>query len=170
MIADLIRKLSNGDTLACLAKVISIDDDYTCTVSPVNGDADILEVRIVPDGKTGIKLTPRIGSIVIVDMLSNNHAYIAMVSEIDEATIKVDDKHLIFSSGGLEVISQTSNLGDEIKNIADYLDKLTTILLNLKVLTPVGPSTGLFPDNIIDITKLKVDLALTSQKLKQVLK
>lgn len=155
-IQEAIRKLANTNdqvySLICKVKSVS---GNTCDVTPVNGDADILEVRIFPsDAKSGLLLKPRVGSIVIVTFLNKNQAFISMTSEIESISVK-------------NTLYDLSKVMDEFVDVVSgMIDAMNRLVVN----TPAGPSAGLGPNSVADFQKSKVDLNLFKNKLNNILK
>lgn len=87
-IKDAIRILSKTDdayySYAC--KVLSVTGNL-CDCEPINGDADLLEVRLIADDKTGILIVPKVGSTVLVTMINKMTGYVAMFSEVDSIAL-----------------------------------------------------------------------------------
>lgn len=87
------------DSIRMLAKTDDVFYSYPCTVDsvnttnktcdclPLNGDADLLEVRLIADDKTGILITPTVGSVVIVTMINKMTGYVSMFSEVDSIAL-----------------------------------------------------------------------------------
>jgi hypothetical protein len=92
-IQDSVRKLaniSNVSTLACKVESVNINDK-TCYCIPINGDADIPNVRIMAQNEKGFLLVPKVGSVVIISFLTDSDAYISMVSEVSEIQLNGDN-------------------------------------------------------------------------------
>lgn len=77
-------------SLPCRVKSV---DGFNCVCSPINGDPDILDVRLVADDESEDKyvLIPKVNSVVLVAFLNNNAGYLAMVSEVDSVFYKNGD-------------------------------------------------------------------------------
>lgn len=150
-----IQKLADkGDqTYSLICRVDSVSGIYA-DVSPVNGDAQILDVRIFPsDASSGFLLRPKSGSLVMVSFINKNQAFISMVSEIESFSI---------STG--QDLSKT--MDDLINVVGGMIDAMNRLVVN----TPVGPSAGLGPNSIADFQKSKADLSVFKNKLNTILK
>lgn len=55
-----------------------------CNCTPIDGGAVIINVRLMADNKTGILITPKNNSVVIVTMINKYTGYVSMFSEVDE--------------------------------------------------------------------------------------
>ena len=174
MILNLIKELSNNDdqsSIICTVK--SVDEGKnTCDVSPINGNADLLDVRLrasVTDLE-GVIYIPTIGSDVIVTYLEGQgQSFVTMMSTIDKVVWKIKDKIMTLDNNGLKIKGNTSDFAEEVLNLYDIVSDLTTEILNLKVLTAVGSSTGLMPDNITNLTKSKIKLATSKNKISKII-
>lgn len=110
-IGDLIRKLAKTDeelySLPC--KVVEVSGEVA-EVAPLNGDANILDVKITSGASsTPLLITPLKDSVVIVTFLSKDTAFISLYSEIETIQLRGDQY------GGLI----------KIEELKTNLDKLT---------------------------------------------
>lgn len=89
-IKDSIRKLAtpNHSAYSVVCTVDSVDvGDLTCYCIPINGDADLVGVRLMADVQSGFLLTPKVGSIVVVAFLTDSSSYVSMVSQVSEVQL-----------------------------------------------------------------------------------
>jgi hypothetical protein len=140
---DLMRELakSGEEIYSVVGKVKSIDDTKrTCVVEPINGDADLLDIRVQAEQQisTGIYIKPKVNSDVLVTFLSKNTGYVALCSEVDSIeikigtqTIKIDGTNGMDISGFLKVASATSDLKSAIGELIDAIGSLVLV-------TPAG--------------------------------
>jgi hypothetical protein len=92
--------------VAC--KVSDIDlATFTCTCTPINGDAEFFDVLLNADADKGFTLIPKDNSVVIVQQTSQATAYVSMVSEVDQiylagdangGLVKIDDLKLQYDT------------------------------------------------------------------------
>jgi hypothetical protein len=92
--------------VAC--KVSNIDlATFTCTCTPINGDAEFFDVLLNADADKGFTLIPKDGSVVIVQQTSQATAYVSMVSKVDQiylagdangGLVKIDDLKLQYDT------------------------------------------------------------------------
>jgi hypothetical protein len=92
--------------VAC--KVSDIDlATFTCTCTPINGDAEFFDVLLNADADKGITLIPTDNSVVIVQQTSQATAYVSMVSKVDQiylagdangGLVKIDDLKLQYDT------------------------------------------------------------------------
>lgn len=147
-IQDSIKKLAanQDEVYSCIAKVIKVND-ATVDVDPLSGDATIFDVRLQSNIKQsdGLLIKPKNGSFVIVTFINKNVATVTGMAEIDSIEFSNPNvKALVDKAVSLEV--KNIDLSKEISSMFDKIDSLITLISNIKVLTPVGPSTGLTPD------------------------
>ena len=80
------------------AKVVAVDEEErTCEVAPLSGDADIPDVRLTASIDTeivgGVVFIPKIGSSVIVSFLdtSDTEAYVSSFGEVEKVIVKFSE-------------------------------------------------------------------------------
>ena len=56
-------------------------------IEPLDGSAELQDVRIIADDSATFKATPKVGSVVICTFLDNDNAFISQLSEVDKYTI-----------------------------------------------------------------------------------
>ena len=84
---DALRSITkqNNDGFSKVCTVDSVDlTNLTCYCVPINGDADIQEVRLMANIENGFLLIPEVDSVVVVSFLSDSSAYVSMVSKVSE--------------------------------------------------------------------------------------
>jgi len=93
-IGDLIKQLAaNSEEVYSLpCKVVSIDSDNLAELEPLNGDPNLLAVRLIAGAsESPLLITPVIGSAVIATFLSRNTAFISLYSEVESVEIRGGD-------------------------------------------------------------------------------
>lgn len=89
-----IQALSGLNDIAfegVLCKVSDIDlATFTCTCTPINGDAEFFNVLLNADADKGFTLIPANNSVVIVQQYSTASAYVSMVSKVDQIYLAGD--------------------------------------------------------------------------------
>jgi hypothetical protein len=118
-IADAIRTMSkpNISAFGIVCTVSEIDlDELTCYCEPINGDADIVGVRLMADIQNGFLLTPSINSIVVVSFLSDSSAYVSMVSKVSE--VQLNGKNF---NGLIKIDQQTAKLNQLVTELQAQL-------------------------------------------------
>src|SRR5687768_8991287 len=98
-IRDLLKQIIHDEfteMYGVVCTVTSLDEaENTCVCSPINGDADFIDVRLQADPGNGLLMLPAVGSKVIVQPLNNFTGYVSMFSAVDSF------KFLDGSYGGL---------------------------------------------------------------------
>jgi len=98
-IRDLSKSNNNSYSIVCTVKSVDLTKN-TCYCSPINGDADLVGVRLIADNQTGFLLIPEVDSIVVVSFLSDSSAFVSMVSKVSEIQLNGS------SFGGLVKITE----------------------------------------------------------------
>lgn len=131
-----------------ICKVKEIDStEYTCYCEPIGDYADIRLVKIkLAADKFGFFMVPKLESLVIVSFLSDNSAFISMVTEIDNLVIYIDSNNkldisssgFIFNDGNLDGLVKINSLITKLNNVENLLN---TIVTNINTWIPV-PNDG----------------------------
>ena len=129
-IIKIVEDGQNFEIYSKVCKVISIDKDLnTCDVEPLDGDAELLDVRLTAteENQTGFLVYPEIDSSVIVTFIDKDTAFVSMCTEVEEILINGG------SNGGLI----------KINTLISELNKNNLILDAIKntVSTPI-PEAG----------------------------
>jgi len=79
--------------------------ESTVDVQPINGDAEIFEVKLQAEetDKFGVIPIPKVGSKVIISWLSKNVAFVSLIAEIESYLIQIDSVTLFLNSSGIEI-------------------------------------------------------------------
>lgn len=161
-IGDLIRELAKSDDeiYSVICTVSSIKEDKA-TLKPLNGTADLLEVKLIAgDSETPFLITPVIGSVVIATFTSKDTAFISLYSEVESVKIR-GDKY-----GGLvrveELVSKINTLEDKINDLIQKFNSHTHLyapgpsapvpsapVTTLEVPIPVKTSRGDIENDLI---------------------
>lgn len=167
MIADAIRRLSktNDEIYSIIGKVIAVNGS-TCDVEPLTGDATIYDCRLqaFKSDSSGVQITPKLHSIVIVTFLEKHTAYCALFSEIESIEWQIKKRVVKFDNNGLLIRSQNETLLSVLNEILDTSKGILMLLKsNYNVITPVGPSAGVLPNSIaaIELQSQKIELIKT---------
>jgi len=122
-IRQAIQALSGFGDLQYEGVVCNVSDidlaTFTCTCTPINGDAEFYDVLLNADAEKGFTLIPANGSLVIIQQTSQANAYVTMVSKVDQVYLAGD------ANGGLVKV--------QVLNAA--LNNLQTEINTLKTLT-----------------------------------
>jgi len=125
-IAEAIRALSGFDDLQFEAVICTASNvrsnELLCDCKPINGNADFIDVRLNANKKKGFVLVPKENSIVIINQISNEEAYISMVSDVDEVLLAGDD-----NGGLIKVTEQTAKLNQLIAEITANFSAISAL-------------------------------------------
>lgn len=116
------------------ARVIAIDDQ-AISVTPLNDDADILDVKIrvvIDENEAGVMIFPPLESVVLVGLISDTDAYLLACSEVETIVIntgkfrfEVDaEGNAIFDHGEHEGLVKLPALRTEIEKLNNYLNAI----------------------------------------------
>lgn len=121
-IGDLIRQLvvNEDEVYGLVCEVVSIDDDLA-ELKPLNGDPNLLDVKLIAgESKTPLLITPKTGSVVVATFLSKDTAFISVYSEIESIQLRGDQY------GGLikieELVKQLDKLTARVDGIIDAIN------------------------------------------------
>ncbi len=156
-VSDAIKKLAKNDSdTVLIATVESFDvQERTCLVSPIGGQAPLtarLQATIGQD--KGWVIIPSVGSVVIVTMINDETGFVSVCSDIDY----------------IKAANGTADLATELEKMIEVMDETLGAMLNLKVITPAGPSTALTPDSITAITQERTKLSGVKGKILTLIK
>lgn len=115
-----VEELSSCESRICIVSNIN-NTLMTCDCSPVNGDADFIDVLLCVNKKNGFVLIPKDGSFVSVTQLNETDAFVSMVSEVDSILLNGN------ASGGIvKVIDLTTKLNDLVSQLQSQLTLIAT--------------------------------------------
>jgi hypothetical protein len=138
-IRQAIQSLSGMNDLqyegvTCIVSAIDLVA-FTCTCTPINGDAEFFDVLLNADADKGFTLIPKDGSVVIVQQTSQATAYVSMVSKVDQVYLAGD-----INGGLVKVIPLVA----KINAIETQLNAIGTWALTVTpplTLPPLTPTT-----------------------------
>jgi hypothetical protein len=129
-IQEIIQRLADKgqEVYGLICEVVSVDTEKrSCEVKPINGTANIEDVRIQAsyELQEGFWIKPKVGSFVVVNFLDNNNAYIVLTEKIEEFAVKIEGTELLIKND--KVIFNEGAFGGLIK-----IELLTAKLNDLK--------------------------------------
>lgn len=120
---DAIRSIAGTDKISVfgiLATVISVDPgSATCDCDPIDDSATIEGVRLQSGPGNGKLYIPKVGSVVIVHLVSDSEGYVTMFSELDSIQF-LDGSH-----GGL---TKTQELKTQLDKSNEVLSAIANVL------------------------------------------
>lgn len=149
-IKALLKEIIGANPNLPITGIVQSIQGQSCTVKLISG-LDISDVKLkatIDDQSDFILVTPKIGSSVL--MLSSSGDLTNMT------VIKADQFDKIeICQGGFELLIDSSDSKISIKNqsvnLKEIFTDLGTLLKQLKVYTPMGPSGTPLPDSIMAI-------------------
>jgi hypothetical protein len=137
--------------VAC--KVSDIDlATFTCTCTPINGDAEFFDVLLNADADKGFTLIPKDNSVVIVQQTSQATAYVSMVSKVDQIYLAGD------ANGGLVKVQVLNAALNNLQTEINTLKIAITALMAGYAPIDGGAALGVFTSLVlpqINITQIE---------------
>lgn len=168
-IAGLIQRLAdkNQEVFGVICEVVAVDEaKRSCEVVPVNGKANITEVRIQAsyELQEGIFAKPKIGSFVVVNFIDNNNAYVALFDKIEELHIKLEESEILIDKDGITInggalggLVKIEKLLSQLNKIEIAYNDLLNAVKNHNHAHPRGPTTALLaPITIQDLQETEL--------------
>jgi len=143
-IKDAIRELVKTDDVlySVLCKVKSVDTtNNICDCVPINGDADLLEVRLMAQNTNGFLIIPSVDSVVVVTMINKYTGYVAMFSTIEEIQLNGKNYDGVVKIGDL--VDKLNNLENKVNSIINTYNTHTHPYVNVATPATTSPSTSL---------------------------
>jgi len=111
------------------AEVLSVDRaSDTCDVRPLDGGAEILDVRLRTDDGTdgGTVVYPCVGSAVVVSPVNNSRTafYVAMFSRADEIRAEIGSAKMAMDKDGFALEKGTDSLKGLLAELVEQLLKV----------------------------------------------
>lgn len=119
-IKQIIQELADKqeEVYSVVGEVIGLEGTR-CDVRPLNGTADIFDVRLEASEGNAVIVYPKMGSQVVITFISKEAAYLALASEVDK--IELGRK-------ALEKVVKGESLN---KNLEQLIDQFQALLLAL---------------------------------------
>jgi hypothetical protein len=126
---ELIQQLAhNGDEKYSIVGKVKSVDGLVCDVEPINGDADILDVRLVADETEKLfVLIPKVDSIVVVSFITKEVAFISMVSEVSEVKYKIGTSFYSVTSDGHLIQRGDDTLKQVIQLVIEAVQQIVVL-------------------------------------------
>jgi dihydroorotate dehydrogenase len=128
-IKDLLRELVKTDEeiYSKVCKVTAVNG-LSCECEPIDGDTAITEVRLIADESTEFfVLVPAVGSIVMVNFLSNTDAYVSMVSKVTEVKYKIGNVYYSANSSGFLLQKDSDTLKQILTLMVEACEKILVL-------------------------------------------
>ena len=143
-IKEAIRELVKTDDVlySVLCTVKSVDTtNNICDCEPIDGSADLLEVRLMAQNETGFLIIPKIDSVVVVTMINKYTGYVAMFSEIQKIYLNGDNYDGLVKIGDL--VDKLNNLENKVNSIINTYNTHTHPYVNVSSPATTSPSASL---------------------------
>lgn len=127
----LALKHIHNPSFVCTVSEVSLAD-LTCICVPVNGDATLVDVRLISTSANGFLIVPSVDSTVIVSSIDNRTYYVSMFSEVDEIQLNGDT---------YDGLVKVNDLVTKLNNLESKVNSLITAM-NTHVHTGVTTGAG----------------------------
>lgn len=164
--------MNSDQVYSVVGTVTEVDEAArVCTVQPLNGDAELFDVRLQAelDSEDGLVLIPAVGSWVVVTFLEQNTGYVAATGKVDKVMWKVEGQKLEFSKSGLSLSSDQATYTDQVEKMMDTINALIDTLLQFQLATNMGPTVSVMPQVVALLNQHKADFSQVKTKLKTIL-
>lgn len=134
-IADSIRKIAGyapGD--AMVAEVLSVQE-FTCTVllKLINVEKPDVRLNADQDVNKGMVVRPAVGSIVLIEAISETDYYVSMFSEIESFSIKIGSISVEMTDSEIKLNgAQANSYLTDINKLTAELNKIQSDIRSLK--------------------------------------
>lgn len=129
-IKELIRQLADsGQENYCVVGIVKSVEGLSCTVEPVNGDADILDVRLTAGENDDqfFYLIPKLDSVVVVSFLNKHAGYVSMFSEVSEIRAKIGESLYEMDEAGFKIAKGNDTMLEVISLIIESVNQILVL-------------------------------------------
>lgn len=122
------RELARSEMYCVLCKVNSVDTSArTCEVSPLNGKADLFDVRFQAELSLteGVFIEPKVDSTVLVAFINSVQAAVVLCSEVENIYIDTQGD-TIFNGGANDGMVKVIELVQKLNNLEYKVNDLVT--------------------------------------------
>lgn len=154
-IKDLLRTLgeTGEEIYAVLVRVDTVDRQTgTCDCTPLDGDAEIFDVRLQASAGDGVLVVPKEGTTAVVSFLSRTTAFLALASEVEEIRVKIggismvlSGQGAVFNGGELGGLVKIEALEKNLKSLKEYAEAINAALPG--AFTAIGGGTAALGEN-----------------------
>ena len=170
MIEQLIKQIAKSEPMhSVVCKVLSVAESArTCELEPLNGDANLLGIRLQAEiGKDlGLVCIPAVDSFVICTMTGPNDGYVAAFSKVDKWLIKVEDQTIEFTKQGLSWANDQTSLLEQVEAFIKVLSDILETLKSFQLATNMGPTVQVMPQVVIKLNQHSTDLESVKSAIK----
>ncbi|HMO63294.1 MAG TPA: hypothetical protein PKC39_14510 [Ferruginibacter sp.] len=126
---EIVRELiKDGDEERAIVCKVTAVNGMRCECEPVNGNAPILDVRLVADEADKVfVVVPKVNSLVVVEFFNNSAGYVSMVSEVSEVLCKTGDSWYSMTDEGFLIKRGNDSLKDILSLIIQAVNKIVVL-------------------------------------------
>ena len=122
------REFARSEMYCVLCTVNSVDtSERTCEVTPLNGKADLFDVRFQAELSLteGLFIEPKVNSTVLVAFINSVQAAVIMCSEVEN--IYIDTRgDTVFNGGNNDGMVKVGDLVTKLNNLENKVNDLVT--------------------------------------------
>lgn len=130
MIEQILKQLVLGG-MELYSKVCTVEsvNGLTCTCTPVDDDAQLLDVRLAadPNASTYFAPIPKVGSSVIVSFLNKDLAFVTMVCDVDRVEVKIDTMKVVINEK-MEISKGEDSLSKILTDLIAEINKIVVLV------------------------------------------
>lgn len=124
-----IVKNKNEEIYSLACNVLEVDEDKrTITAEPINGNAQIYDVRLQSElsASEGLVIFPKVNSVVIVTFINSMAGFVSLFTEIERVVL--DCEEIAINGGDNKGLVKVEPLTDKINTLENELNNLKTLL------------------------------------------
>ncbi len=132
---EAIRKIAGtipGDAIPC--KVVSVQD-YCCTVKQIENELEIKNVRLnaEQDPAKGFIIKPAMGSVVLIEAISELDYYVSMFSQVQSFSLKIGSISVEINENEIVLNgAQANSYLTDINKLVSEINKIQSDIRSLK--------------------------------------
>lgn len=131
MTKEILKTLVLGDEeiYSKVCTVLSVDG-LTCRVAPVDGDAEIEDVRLTanPTSSKFFAAIPKVGSVVVVTWLTAAVAFVSLVDEVESVVAKIDTVEFEATGDKVSIKKGTDSLSQVLSDMIAEVNKIVVMI------------------------------------------
>lgn len=138
-ILETLRTAKKEEIYSQVGEIISVNAaELTCDVQPISDDPIIYDVLLMPTDQAQSYVVPTVGAKCIITFLSKDHAYLAILDQVDRVVSKVGQTEVVLTSHGVNVSANNVNLKSVLDSLVDQIKLITVGTANGNSTTPIN--------------------------------
>jgi hypothetical protein len=151
-IAEYIRKIVGEAGYDSFPAEVASVEENTCTVKRLDSDAEYTNIVLNADinDNSGLVITPKVGSVVIVTMRDELNGFISIFSEIEKVHfVDVNGFECIIEKGSISLKNKTESLQ---KILLDFIAEVAKIIV-VQGTSPNVPALQMISQRVQNLLK-----------------